>query len=71
MSRIIYMKTTTTNLTNSNLSRIGKRLPLHKRAFFMFIYSLSILLTSTAFVDTNAKYGIPLSRYTVSFENCP
>ena len=25
----------------------------------MFIYDLSILLTSTAFVDTNAKQGIP------------
>ena len=37
----------------------------------MFIYDLSILLTSTAFVDTKAKYGIPLSRYTVFFENCP
>ena len=37
----------------------------------MFIYDLSIFLTSTAFVDTNAKYGIPLSRYTVFFENCP
>ena len=31
----------------------------------MFIYALSIFLTSTAFVSTNAKYGIPLSRYTV------
>ena len=31
----------------------------------MFIYDLAIFLTSTAFVDTNAKYGIPLSRYTV------
>ena len=31
----------------------------------MFTYNLLILLTSTAFVDTNAKYGIPLSRYTV------
>ena len=31
----------------------------------MFIYALSIFLTSTAFVDKNAKYGIPLSRYTV------
>ena len=37
----------------------------------MFIYDLSIFLTSTAFVSTNAKYGIPLSRYTVFFENCP
>ena len=31
----------------------------------MFIYDLSIFLTSTAFVATNAKYGVPLSRYTV------
>ena len=31
----------------------------------MFIYDLTIFLTSTAFVSTNAKYGIPLSRYTV------
>jgi len=31
----------------------------------LFIYDLSILLTSTAFVDTKAKYGIPLSRYAV------
>jgi len=37
----------------------------------MFIYDLSFFLTSTAFVPTNAKYGIPLSRYTVFFENCP
>ena len=37
----------------------------------MFTYELSIFLTSTAFVSTNAKYGIPLSRYTVFFENCP
>ena len=40
-------------------------LPLHKGAFFAFIYALSIFLTSTAFVDTKAKYGIPLLRYTV------
>ncbi len=31
----------------------------------MFIYKLSIFLTSTAFVDTNAKYGTSLSKYTV------
>ena len=31
----------------------------------MLTYALSIFLASTAFVDTNAKYGIPLSRYTV------
>jgi|GEM_PF-3043627 len=37
----------------------------------MFIYDLSIFLTSTAFVPTNAKYGIPLSRYTVFLQNCP
>ena len=36
----------------------------------MFIYNSSIFLTSTAFVATNAKYGIPLSRYTV-LKNCP
>ena len=38
---------------------------LHKGASFMFIYDLSIFLTSTAFVSTNAKYDIPLSRYAV------
>ena len=37
----------------------------------MFIYDLSIFLASTAFVGTNAKYGIPLSRYTVFMQNCP
>ena len=37
----------------------------------MFIYDLSFFLTSTPFVPTNAKYGIPLSRYTVFFKNCP
>jgi len=37
----------------------------------MFIYDLSFFLTSTAFVPTNAKYGIPISRYSVFFENCP
>ena len=37
----------------------------------MFTYNLSIFLTSTAFVSTNAKYGIPLSRYTVFLQNCP
>ena len=31
----------------------------------MFIYDLSIFLTSTAFVDTKAKYGIPILRYAV------
>ena len=37
----------------------------------MFIYDLSIFLTSTAFVNTNTKYGIPPSRYTVFLKNCP
>ena len=37
----------------------------NKGAFFTFIYALSIFLTSTAFVSTNAKYDIPLSRYAV------
>ena len=37
----------------------------------MFIYGLPIFLTSTAFVSTNAKYGIPPSRYTVFLQNCP
>ena len=37
----------------------------------MFIYDLAIFLTSTAFVDTKAKHGIPLSRYTVFLQNCP
>ena len=37
----------------------------------MFTYNLSIFLTSTAFVSTNAKYGIPLSRYAVFLKNCP
>ena len=31
----------------------------------MFIYALSNFLTNTAFVDTNAKYDIPLLRYAV------
>ena len=34
---------------------IDNRLPLHKGAFFTFLYNLSIFLTSTAFVFTNAK----------------
>ena len=39
-----------------------------KNIAFLF---LSIFLTSTAFVSTNTKYGIPLSRYTVFLKNCP
>ena len=42
-----------------------KKPPLRKGSFFTFIYTLSFFLASTAFVSTNAKYGIPLSRYTV------
>jgi hypothetical protein len=49
---------------------INKRLPLHKGAF-LFSYDLLIFLTSTAFVDTNVKYGIPFSRYAVFLQNCP
>ena len=37
----------------------------------MFIYTFSIFLASTAFVDTNAKYGISLSRYTVFLKKSP
>ena len=37
----------------------------------MYIYALSIFLTSTAFVSTNTKYGIPLLRYTIFLKNCP
>ena len=44
---------------------IDKSPPLHKGGFFTFTYDLSIFLTSTAFVSTNAKYDIPLSRYAV------
>ena len=36
------------------LSRLRRQLPLHKGAFFMFIFALSIFLTSTASVDTDA-----------------
>ena len=54
------------HLVEQSLSlAFAHQLPLHKGAFFMFIYSLSIFLTSTAFMYTNAKYGIPLSRYAV------
>jgi len=42
----------------------SKKLPCVKGAF-LFTYVLSIFLTSTAFVSTKAKYGIPLSSYTV------
>jgi hypothetical protein len=39
--------------------------PFTQGSFYMFAYGLSILLTSTAFMSTTAKYGIPLLRYTV------
>ena len=40
-----------------------KRLPLHTGAFFMFIYTLSFFLTSTAFADTNANiYSFKMSH---------
>ncbi len=42
-----------------------EKVSLCKGSLFMFIYDLSIFLTSTAYVDTNAKYGIPLWRYAV------
>ena len=45
--------------------------PFTQGSLFTFAYDLSIFLTSTAFVSTNAKYGIPLSRYTVFLQNYP
>ena len=33
----------------------GKNIPLHRGSFFTFIYDLSVLLTSTAIVHTNAN----------------
>ena len=36
--------------------------PFTQGSLFMFIYDLSFFLTSTAFVSTNTKYGIPFSR---------
>lgn len=47
-------------------AQIGKKSPFTQgRLFFIFIYDLSIFMTSTALMDTKAKYGITLSRYTV------
>ena len=40
--------------------------PLSYHGFYPLIF-----LTSTAFVDTKAKYGISLSRYAVFLYNCP
>ena len=45
--------------------------PFTQGSLFCSSMDLSIFLTSTAFVDTNAKYGIPLLRYTVFLQNCP
>ena len=66
-SRLFFIVFNYKNLKSFNLLRnigalIPKSLPLHKGAFFMFIYKLSIFLTSTAFVATNTKHGISLSR---------
>ena len=47
---------------------VGSSLP---EGAFLFTYDLSISLTSTAYVATNAKYGILLSRYTIFLKNCP
>ena len=33
--------------SKQSLSRLRRQLPLHKGAFFMFIYAVSIFLTST------------------------
>ena len=54
-----------------SLSRLRRQLPLHKGAFFTFIYNLSIFLTSTAFVSTNAKIRHTSFEIYRIFENCP
>ena len=51
-------------LKDAPLTRLRRELS-QRESLFSFTYSLSIFLTSTAFVSTNAKYGIPLSRYAV------
>ena len=48
----------------------SKKLPLHKGAF-LFTYVLSIFLTSTAFVSTNAKIRHASFEICRVFENCP
>ena len=40
---------------DTRITAIGEQLRVGVAHFFMFIYVLSIFLTSTAFVDTNAK----------------
>ena len=51
-------------LKDAPLTRLRRELS-QRESLFSFTYSLSIFLTSTAFVSTKAKNGIPLSRYTV------
>ena len=60
--------------SKQSLSRLRRQLPLHKEAFFMLIYAVSIFLTSTAFVDTKAKprtmrgeIAISISQVVLSF----
>ena len=50
---------------------VSTKASLYTREPFLFIYDLSIFLTSTAFVDTNAKDGIPFFKICRVFENCP
>ena len=57
-------------LKDAPLTRLRRELS-QRESLFTFIYAVSIFLTSTAIVDTNAKYGIPLSRYTAFLYNCP
>ena len=53
------------------LCPFGLSIRRNKEPFFIFIYDLSIFFTSSAFVSTNAKHGIPLLRYTVFLISCP
>ena len=50
-----------------HLSAFGCHLPRWGRLLVCLTVYL-FFLTSTAFVSTNAKYGIPLSRYTVFYK---
>ena len=59
---------------NSNLSRKHHKIEATSQTSRGFLCALKVylfFLTSTAFVSTNAKYGIPHSRYTVFLQNCP
>ena len=42
-------------IVKQSLSRLRRQLPLHKGAFLLFIYALSIFLINTAFIDTKTK----------------